>query len=113
MSWQTTGWTRGTFDCDKNIRTRTEGEAGWFREVWPARDADGWRYAFHCRHTLPYPNDPGIEIFLHCHGSDRPSRDKHATAEAAMAACEQAAARGLPAQHTSLGPLARERLGIA
>ncbi len=113
MSGRNTGWTRGTFDCDKNIWTHTEAEAGWFGEVWPARDADGWRYAFHCRHTLPNPDFPGSETFLHCHGSDGPSRDVYATSEAAMVACEQATARGFPAQNTSLGQLARERLGIA
>ena len=72
---------------------------------------DGWRYWMHCRHTLPDPDYPGSETFLHCHGSDGPSRDVYATP--AMVACEQATARGLPAQNTSLGQLARERLGIA
>ena len=68
---------------------------------------------FHCRHTLPDPDYPGSETFLHCHGSDGPSRDVYATSEAAMVACEQATARGLRGQNTPLGQLAREQLGIA
>ena len=93
--------------------SRTEAEAGWFGEVWPDRDGNSWRYAFHCRHTLPDPDYPGSEIFLHCHGSDGPSRYVYATPEAAMIACEQATACGLAAQNTSLGQLACEWLGIA
>ena len=52
------GRARGVFDCDKNIWTRTEAEAGWFGEVWPDRDGNGWRYWVHCRHTLPNPVGP-------------------------------------------------------
>lgn len=51
----TGAWTPGNVRLRQEQWTRTEAEAGWFGEVWPARDADGWRYAFHCRHALPDP----------------------------------------------------------
>ena len=112
-----TGWTRGVFDCDKNTWTRDadlDRDGGWYGEVWPDRDGSGWRYAFHCGHTVPDPGWPDSEWFLHCHGSGGPAgSDVYATADAAMVACEQAAARGLPPQDVPLGRAAREQFGTA
>lgn len=112
-----TGWTRGVFDCDRNVWTRDanlDRDGGWYGEVWP--DHGGWRYAFHCGHTVadPHPDFPDCVWFLHCHGSGGAyGSDVYPTADAAMVACEQAAARGLPPQDTPLGRLTRERFGTA
>ena len=82
-------WTRGVFDCDRNVWSRDDEQAGWHGEVWP--DCDGrWRYWVHCLHTVAVPDQPGAARFVHCHGSDGPSTATFPTKAAAMAACEQA-----------------------
>ena len=45
-------WVDNGFDCCPGWHTETE-DAGWFGELWPA--ADGWRYEFHCTHTVVDP----------------------------------------------------------
>lgn len=85
------GWRGG--GCGFGWPAERRGRRSWHRH------GSGW--AFRCRHILPDPDYPGGDTFLQCHGSDGPSRNVYATPEAAMIACEQATARGLPTQNTS------------
>ena len=71
-------WTRGVFDCVRNVWYRDDEQAGWHGEVW----LDG--------HTVAVPDRPGAARFVHCHGSDGPSTATFPARAAAMAACEQA-----------------------
>jgi len=47
-------WTRGVFDCDRNVWYRTDEQAGWHGDVFPDRDGR-WRYWMHCLRTVAVP----------------------------------------------------------
>ena len=82
-------WTRGVFDCDRNVWSRTDEQAGWHGEVSPTVTAGGG-IGFTAFTPSRFPTGRTRKGPSTATGRTVPAQPGCPTKAAAMAACEQA-----------------------